>query len=344
MGLNHPRDLAAWQRWQDGRKPLQRLRGQLRPAPPLEAQLTVGGSEPTVLVVLDSSTPSSRAALEEPIRWLDSERVAVLSSAPAIRLLPGERSRVLPISGVTDLHRVFPSVRLVVAIGNFLPFGALGHGLAIRNHLPFFVVQHGLMTPFAPPLPVGAHLLAWSQVDGDFWRSGRDDVTFEVAGSQLLWDARRSTSLTDPATPPTYLGQLHGAELPRRDLARAAAAFCLEHGAVYRPHPSERDLLSRGQHALWRRRGLRFDTSGGEIAELGTPIVSVFSTGVLEAASAGIPAWVDYPAPPAWLEELWDRYDLARWGGAPTLPPTPPPVEPARRIAEIMLAHLEGVR
>lgn len=345
MGLNHPRDLEAWQRWQRDRKPLRRIRAQLRPAPPLEAQLTVGGSAPEVLVAIDSPSTSSRAALEEPIRWLDPGRVAVLSSAPATELLLGAGSTVLPISEVADLHRVAPSLRAVVAAGDFLPLGGLAHDLAALNQLPFFVVQHGLMTPFAPPLPSGAHLLAWSQADGDFWRSGRGDVTVEVVGSQLLWDAARwSPRRTDLSAPLTYLGQLHGAELPRRDLARAAAAFCRDHGAVYRPHPSERDLLSRAQHAWWRRRGIRFDTSGRGLAELGTSIVSVFSTGVLEAAAAGLPAWVDYPAPPAWLKELWERYGLARWGGAPTLPPTPPPVEPATRIAEIVLAHLETAR
>ena len=36
------------------------------------------------------------------------------------------------------------------------------------------VVQHGILTPFMAPLPVGAHLLAWSEADAAFWASGAD--------------------------------------------------------------------------------------------------------------------------------------------------------------------------
>ena len=39
------------------------------------------------------------------------------------------------------------------------------------------------------------------------------------------------------------------AELSRSRLARAATAFCRDHDATYRPHPSERDRLSRLLHA-----------------------------------------------------------------------------------------------
>lgn len=42
------------------------------------------------------------------------------------------------------------------------------------------------------------------------------------------------------------------------------------------------------------------------------------SHGVLEAAARGLPAWVDYPDPPEWLEEFWARYGLQRWGGEAT--------------------------
>ena len=34
--------------------------------------------------------------------------------------------------------------------------------------------QHGALTPYAPPLPPGAHLLAWSDADADFWTHRAD--------------------------------------------------------------------------------------------------------------------------------------------------------------------------
>ncbi len=108
---------------------------------------------------------------------------------------------------------------------------------------------------------------------------------------------RPAPATSTPATAPVYLGQLHAAELARRDLARAAAGFCRAHDATYRPHPSERDRLSRLLHALLAspRHPRRRRAAPGELA---APVVSVFSTGVLEAAARGLPAWVDFPDPP----------------------------------------------
>ncbi|UJH69891.1 hypothetical protein [Ornithinimicrobium sp. INDO-MA30-4] len=164
--------------------------------------------------------------------------------------------------------------------------------------------------------------MAWSQADADFWASGRTDVTAEVIGSQLLWEAARNpapeTALAHDDLPLTYLGQLHGAELPRRDMARSTGAFCRATGATYRPHPAERDKLSRAQHAIWRRQGITIDDGAVPLASLNTPVVSAFSTGVLEASAKGIPAWVHYDNPPAWLTEFWQRYGMAQFGAEPT--------------------------
>ncbi|MDT0193774.1 MULTISPECIES: hypothetical protein [unclassified Arthrobacter] len=200
------------------------------------------------------------------------------------------------------------------------------------------------MTPHAPPLPEDAHLLAFSDADAEFWRSGRCDVTWDVVGSQLLWTAgaQGSGRVSEDARP-VFLGQLHGAELPRSGFARAATLFCTTTGAMYRPHPSETDRLSRLQHALWERRGVTLDRSGIPLAELNAPIASVFSTGVLEAAARGIPAWVTYPSPPAWLEEFWERYGMSRWGTEPTPAPARPDLEPARAIAEIVVQQVREV-
>ena len=62
--------------------------------------------------------------------------------------------------------------------------------------------------------------------------------------------------------------------------------------------------------------------------------MGIFSTGVVEAAAEGMPAWVHLPDPPSWVEELWDRYGLAPWGGEPTPSPERPTVEPSRAVAD----------
>jgi hypothetical protein len=204
--------------------------------------------------------------------------------------------------------------------------------------VPHFVAQHGALTPFMPPLPQAARLLAWTEVDAHYWAGGRPDVSYKAVGSQLLWDAgagQGSLDLTEAADELTYLGQMHGAELPRNQLVRAAASFCREHDAIYRPHPSERDKLSRLAHAGYRRMGIVVDGSK-PLAELTGPVVSVFSTGVLEAAAHGRHAWVDFPRPPDWLGEFWERYDMHRSGDTPTPPPARPAEEPARGIARIL--------
>ena len=203
-------------------------------------------------------------------------------------------------------------------------------------------MQHGLLTPHAPPLPAASMLAAWSESDAAFWTGSRSDISVEVVGSQLLHHAARNPGApVDPHDTPVFLGQLHGAELPRTEMARLSEAFCRATGARYRPHPSETDLRSRLSHARWARRGVQFETSGVPLDGLAAPIVGVFSTGVLEAAAAGRPAWVHHPDPPEWVAELWRRYGLARWGQDPTQPPLQPATEPARRIAEIVLATVE---
>ncbi len=89
-------------------------------------------------------------------------------------------------------------------------------------------------------------------------------------------------------------------------------------------------------HARWEKAGIAIDRSGVPLRELGAPVVSVFSTGVLEAAAAGLPAWVTLADPPSWLQEFWDRYGLAPWGGPPTAPPERREVEPSRAVAEVV--------
>lgn len=342
MGLNHPTDLAAWRRWQESRHRLRQLRHALRPGPAPAAErfvLTTYDAEPRLLVALDSSSPTSVAALVEPLAHLDVP-LAVLSPGPAPAV---GREPLSSVDAGTDVPTVLRGLDAVVSLGHYLPRGDRAHGWARTLGAASHVVQHGALTPHAPPLPPGARLLAWSEADADFWRSGRGDVDHVVVGSQLLWGAGLVTGAGAPSSttdstggPLTYLGQGHAAEISRARLARAALATCREHGAVYRPHPSERDITSRAVMAAYTRAGITVDTSGVPLVELDAPVVSVFSTGVLEAAARGRDAWVDLPRPPAWLGEFWERYGMHRLGSTPTPPPPRPAVEPARRIAEVL--------
>ena len=162
-----------------------------------------------------------------------------------------------------------------------------------------------------------------------------------TVGSQLLYNANQK-SLGVPVESsgaPIFLGQMHGAELPRSSYVNVSYRFIKKHNAIYRPHPSETDKLSTLTHALWERQGIPIDRSGVPLNELPNPVVSIFSTGVLEAAIRGIPAWVYHPNPPGWLEEFWNRYGMGRWGEDRTPAPPQPDIEPARRIAELIIEH-----
>jgi hypothetical protein len=334
VGLNHPRDLAAWHAWQRSRSPLRAFVDRFRSQPELQGTLTMYGSEPLVLVVLDWLAPTSRMALHAMTAHL-SVPYAVLSPTA----LPGEEpgTQVEPKAGAVP--EVLSSVAAVVAAGHYLPLGAVAHGWSRRLQAEFVAVQHGLLTPHAPPLAPASRVLAWSEADAEFWRSGRPDVRTQVVGSQLLWEAGNGrTVVTDDR--PTFLGQLHSAEMGRRDMARFTGSFCRAERARYRPHPGEGDRLSRWQHARWRKQGIEFDDGATPLRELPTPVVSVFSTGILEAAARGVPAWAAYDRPPAWLSEFWERYAMSRYGGPPTPAPARPDREPAMAVAAAIEAML----
>lgn len=344
-GLTHPRDLEAWHRWQRAQQPLaRRVRGTLdvlreiaRPDGRAgEVVVTRGGPRCRVLVLVEARTPSQAAALLAPLLHLPLDDVVVVSTSPVRDLLPAwlwQESRSLA-------HEVVPTLAregaVVLSTGPYLRLGRLARG-AVEAPERFVSVQHGLLTPHAPPLAEGTTLLAWSDADADFWRSGRTDVTSHVVGSQLLWDAGAPPSAAvDPGAAPVFLGQLHGVELPPGVVARAAEGFCRDHGARYRPHPAETDRRSRATHARWEAEGIVVDRSATPLRELGAPVVGVFSTGLLEAAAAGLPAWVHCPDAPPWLEAFWERYRLAPWGGAPTPSPERTGSEPSLQVARVV--------
>ncbi|MGG5259354.1 RNA-binding protein [Phycicoccus avicenniae] len=345
-GLTHPRDLAAWHRAQLARQPLRRRLGTMagvlrtiaRPTTrPGAVTLTRGGPGPVrLLVCLESRSPGSVLALLGPLRSLpDLRGVAVVSPEPVSDLLPPWPWRESTAVLHEDVPRLAVEAEVVLSTGHYLPLGRAARD-AVTDPARFVTAQHGLLTPDAPPLAEGTTLLAWSAADAAFWASGRDDLAPPVVvGSQLLWEAGTPPLATPrPGAAPVFLGQLHGAELPRELLAAAAESFCRETGATYRPHPAERDRTSRAAHARFEAEGITIDRSGRPLRELGAPVAAVFSTGVLEAAAAGLPAYVHCPDPPPWLVAFWDRYGLARWGGAPTPSPERPAVEPSRAAAD----------
>ena len=344
MGLRHPADIEAWGRWQRSSSPYRALRTALRRTGiPATVHLTVRGSNPEILIALDTTTPTSIASYLRPLTFLHGVSVAILSSQDVLSHLPGAglRSETSPADG--SLPGSLGAVRAVLSAGHYLTAGARAFSWSKILRAEYIVVQHGLVTPFAPPLPPQAHLLSFSEADASFWAGARADVTHETVGSQLLWEAgRHPRGETDADAPPIFLGQLHGAELTRRSLVRASQSFCQKNGAMYRPHPSEIDKLSCLQHRLWERKGVVIDRSRVPLVDLVNPVVSIFSTGVLEAAARGIPAWVYHASPPPWLQDFWDRYSMSPWGNDPTPSAVQPEREPAQSVALSLQRFVKG--
>lgn len=339
MGLTIASDLDEWHRWQERRHLARRVKHRLvRRRSPGEPRATVvhGSPDADIAVLVDATHASMANAVLAPLQWIPPERVITVLG-PGVRLdVPGSAQVV----GVGDVGAHLRSARTLLGCGEYTGIGAAAWAWARNTGADAFVAQHGALTPHAPPLPRDSTLLTWSEADGEFWRSGRSDVHHLEVGSQLLWAAGNSPAgapATGAGGPITYLGQGHAAEIPRARMVEAALRFCRAHDATYRPHPSEKDKLSLVAHAGLRRAGVRFDASGAPIATWGRPVVSVFSTGVLEMASRGVDAWVDFPRPPAWLDEFWERYGMSRFGGPPTPAPERATVEPAREIARILL-------
>lgn len=363
--LKYPLDLDAWQAWQRRQKKLKwakyKLNSLLASArsrtvaeEPVHGLLYTRGTKPQVLIVMDSFSPTNRNAILEPLKHLDAVDVALWVPEDASEYLDGQYASERysrkdwseqEISG-DELMRLLPDIRIVLSAAQFLGRGAAAYEYARAIGAEYWMVQHGLLVPQAPPLPVGCTLLAFSEADAEFWASGRRDVTTHAVGSQLLYLAAQKAAGAEVQKQndlePIFLGQMHGAELPRASFAYASHSFSKKFGGTYRPHPSEKDKLSVLTHKLWEKEGIRIDRSGTPLNEVPNPVVSIFSTGVLEAAIRGIPAWVYHPAPPAWLVEFWDRYGMNQWGQEPTPAPVQPKKEPAQRIAELMIETLEA--
>ena len=169
-GLKHPADLVAWRRWHESRHPVRHVarsaRARLRPPAEAHVDLLAAGGDADVLVAVEATHASVDRAVVAPLAHLDPRRTAVVAPVgwqPPAAYADHSRRTV-------TLHDLdVPGVRAVLAAGHYTEIGAAAFALAEDGAAPFFVSQHGALTPFAPPLPRAAHLLAWSELDA---RSG----------------------------------------------------------------------------------------------------------------------------------------------------------------------------
>lgn len=338
-GLVFATDLEAWQAWLASRNRVRQLKTAVRervstPAP-VDIVVALRG-QPRALAVLEAASPSHLDAYERPALMLDE--VAIAFPRALSDRYEGGNWQLVDWAQAAD-SQLLAKVERVLAPGHYLGVSAEVYAWARARDIEFLVEQHGLLTPFMAPLAAGARALVWSQADGEFWASSRSDVSWQVVGSQLLFNAALQPRIKVCATArPLFLGQLHGAEIGRSYMAQVSERFCHDTGAIYRPHPSEKDKASRLIHAYWRRRGIEFDPGTSPLFETNRPVVSVFSTGTLEAAARGIPAWVYAPNAPSWVHAFHSRYGLSRWSDIPTVAPQSPALEPATAIAQILAA------
>ncbi|MDO5633364.1 MAG: RNA-binding protein [Micrococcus sp.] len=350
-------DLPDWHAWQRSQWPASR-----RIADIVRTRVRTGGNTPAprwllrptepahTVVALESYGPTQMAALSRPVKALATLSAAV--AAGVAWIVPSETPPALPgaekhvceyVAEDLSVADLMARVKHVLVAGEYLPSGARAVAWAREHGARVNVVQHGLLANSTPPMPAESRLFAFTEADAAWWTYTRTDVEVQVVGSTLLRDAAGRTgaapSLSDDAG--IFLGQLHGAELPRKDLAIAAETYIQATGARYRPHPAEQDRLSRGQHERWRRAGVQLDDRDLSLAQTHGPVASVFSTGVLEAAQTGRPAYVVHPDPPAWLEGFWERYGMSRWRpGRRDVDPTPPLIMPDTDPAVAIAQHL----
>ena len=325
--------LEEWRRWQRSRMPwARRARDRLRRHRPQELAFVYSGDHPRLLAAFDSLGPSEVAAVLDPLTKVALRQpvAALLPKHLVGSLAPPLRATVLPWDENSVSDGRLSRLEAAITIGEHLPCGELAHSVGRRLRIPCYVVQHGLITPFSPPVPEDGVFLAWTDEDGEFARHGSSEHGAVVTvGAQLLWKAALGSAPLRPeaSTAPLFLGQLHGAELDRSVTVRTVNRLAGEGPLVYRPHPAEQDVLSRIQHRRWARRGVAFDRDRCPLPEVDRPVLGIFSTGLLEAAAAGRPTWGTCVQPPDWVEEVWERYAIARHGDSrPTAPPTRPAV------------------
>ncbi|WP_422116304.1 hypothetical protein [Brachybacterium sp. UNK5269] len=339
MTLIHPRSLERWQEWRRAVGSPRTAGGRPDASGPAELVLHTRAGEGTgrILIGMDTDSAAAREALLSALPYLHA---SVMVLAPTGLELP-------ELSGAEWSQQPVLRAREVLADGGFTAMVTLGweqqighlvHTWAQRADVPGVVVQHTALTPFTAPLPPRTTLLAWSAADAEFHRSQRDDVAVRTVGSQRLWQAVHEATETvlDLEERPVFLGELTAPELPRRHTFAAAYSYCRSARALYQPHVTETDRLSRAAHEVLRRRGVDLQDAGRPVSAQHRPVVSVLSLDVLEAALRGLPSWVHGSRLPTWVPAYWERYGMRRTGGPATPAPTIAADEPARLIAQFL--------
>jgi hypothetical protein len=328
-----------WRKWRSRREGL--LRGRFK-SPFYPAALGLYSDDPWVsdtshlVVSLENLSPTQVASLLRPEAVLRSRNVPVAVIAP---LSIGDG---LAHFGLTLRERLsgagvwsHPKPKMILATSHCSASGRFSWELSRNLGIPFVIVQHGVVTPFAPPLPEGCHLFAWTLEDAEFWISGRTDVTTTVVGSQIIWDAGASRSqASDPRGPICFLGQLHGPELSRLTTIRSVAELARTVPIAYRPHPGETDFVSRLIHRRWQFQGIPIEPPTSRLGENNAAVAGIFSTGILEAAASGRAAFGFCAHPPSWLPEFWARYNIKQFGTDEATQVEIPTREPAAVISE----------
>lgn len=313
-------DLKRWQAWQDRQRRLSRWANRARHAASAEHSVTplmiTGPPDAEVIVAFDTTNPPMVRTFAAVIRTLRAQgtTVAVVDAGDA-RL----RGEIAAPTEALDPQLLHAAVYL--SIGHFARVGQSAWRASRRSGGRFTILQHGLLTPFTPPLAVGSHLLAWSDADAVYWSAARADISTATVGAPpLVWAREDASTKTGGSSldRPLFLGQMHGAELPWRTKVGTAVYFCRRTGAEYRPHPSEQSALARAAHRLLRTAGVTFESGGPALSAERRPVVSMFSTGLLEAAAAGLHTYGFAVRPPQWLEAFWERYQIGRWPDRPT--------------------------
>ena len=120
------------------------------------------------------SRPLTRASATPwpaPLAHLDPTRTSIVAprgwTPPAA--FAGHQRHTTALSRLAEFVRP----RSVLAAGHYTAIGEAAFLLAEETGARYFVSQHGALTPFAPPLPRAAHLLAWTDTDAAFWTAGR---------------------------------------------------------------------------------------------------------------------------------------------------------------------------
>ena len=269
---------------------------------------SVGSDTSHLVVSLENLSPTQVASLLRSEAVLRSRNVPVAVIAPLL-YFGWPRAVWTHSARATYRPRACGNIlnpKMILATSHCSLLRAILLGAISQSGIPFVIVPHGVVTPFAPPLPEGCHLFAWTLQDAEFGISGWSDVTTSVVGSQIIWDAGVSRWQTSRAK---------GSSLLSRPIARARS-FAFDHhpeasaelarkGPVaYRPHPGETDLVSRMIHHRWQLQGIRIEPPTSRLGENNPAVAGIFSTGILEAAASGRAAFGFCRAPLSWLPEF----------------------------------------